>query len=83
MIVCTKALRFRGQSRQEQSGQGRRLFPTLILVANSTFEGTFYLSQASKVVDIPHREEKKDFFVYLSPLFEFATNINVLTGPVF
>jgi len=26
----------------------------LILVANSTFEGTFYLSEAPKLVDIPH-----------------------------
>jgi hypothetical protein len=49
-----------------------------ILVANSTFEEMFYFPQAPKVVDIPHREEKKDFFLwYLSLLFEFATNITL------
>jgi hypothetical protein len=41
----------------------------MISVANLTFEGTFYLSQASKVVDIPHREEKKDCFCGIFPYF--------------
>jgi hypothetical protein len=45
------------------------VFPRLIWVANSTFEGTFYLSQASKVVDIPYREEKKAFFCGIFPHF--------------
>jgi hypothetical protein len=41
----------------------------VVLVANSTFEGTFYFSQASRAVDIPHREEKKALFCGLFPHF--------------
>jgi hypothetical protein len=40
-----------------------------ILVAKSTFEGTFSCSQARKVVDIPHREEKHDLFCGIFPYF--------------
>ena len=47
----------------------------MIVLANSTFEGTFYFSQAPKAVDIPHQEEKNDLFVVSSPAFEFANNI--------
>jgi len=39
------------------------------LLANSTFEGTFYFSQAPKAVDIPHQEEKKDLFCGIFPHF--------------
>jgi len=45
------------------------LLSTLILFANSTFEGAFYFSQAPKVVDIPHREEKNDLFCGIFPHF--------------
>jgi len=37
------------------------------LLANSTFEGTFYFSQAPKMADIPHREEKNDLFCGIFP----------------
>jgi len=39
------------------------------LLANSTFEGTFYFSQAPKMADIPHREEKNAFFVVSFPTY--------------
>ncbi len=41
----------------------------MILLANSTLEGKFYFSQAPKVVDIPHREEKNDLFCGIFPHF--------------
>src|SRR6266436_7669682 len=41
----------------------------VILLANSTFEGTFYFSQAPKAVDIPHQEEKNDLFCGIFPHF--------------
>jgi len=53
-----------------------------ILVANSTFEGTFYLSQVSKVVDIPHREEKKDFFCGIFPHFLNSPPISFRVKPI-
>ncbi len=40
-----------------------------LLLANSTFEGTFYFSQARKMVHVPHREEKKGLFCSVSPHF--------------
>jgi hypothetical protein len=43
--------------------------PLEILVAKSTFEGTFSFSQARKGVDIPHQEEKKALFWGLFPHF--------------
>jgi hypothetical protein len=55
------------------AGAPRRM-PTVgggqkILVAKSTFEGTFSFSQARKGVDIPHQEEKKALFCGLFPHF--------------
>jgi hypothetical protein len=47
----------------------------MILLANSTFEGTFYFSQAPKVVDIPHREEKNDLFCGIFPHFLHSPTI--------
>src|SRR5258707_8699771 len=41
----------------------------MILLANSTFEGTFYFSQAPKMADIPHGEEKNDLFSGIFPHF--------------
>jgi hypothetical protein len=41
----------------------------MTLLGNSTFEGTFYFSQARKVVGIPHREEKKGFVCSIFPHF--------------
>ncbi len=46
-----------------------------IMLANSTFVGAFSFSQAPKVVDIPHREEKNDLFCSIFPTFEFANII--------
>jgi hypothetical protein len=40
-----------------------------MLLANSTFERTFYFSQAPKVVDIPHREENNAFLMVSFPTF--------------
>jgi hypothetical protein len=53
--------------------------PTKILLANSTFEGAFYFSQAWKVVHIPHREEKKDLFCGIFPHFLNSPTVS-LTG---
>ncbi len=44
-------------------------WPKVILVANSTFEGKFYFSHASKLVDIPHRGEKNNLFGGIFPHF--------------
>src|SRR2546425_883689 len=56
-----------------------------ILLANSTFEGTFYFSQAAKVVDIPYREEKSDLFCGIFPHFlnSPAVSFRVIVGAQF
>jgi hypothetical protein len=50
------------------------------LLANSTFEGTFYFSQAPKMADIPHREEKNDLFCGISPHFLNSPTISLSGG---
>src|SRR5260370_39471232 len=49
------------------------------VLANSTFEGTFYFFQAPKMADIPHREEKNDLFCGIFPHFLNSPTIS-LTG---
>ncbi len=52
----------------------------MILLANSTLKGTFYFSQAPKVVDIPHRKEKKDLFWGIFPHFLNSPTISLSGG---
>src|SRR5258708_7681302 len=54
-----------------------------ILLANSTFEGTFYFSQARKVVHIPHREEKKDPFWGIFPHFLNSPTVSFKSKGIF
>jgi hypothetical protein len=56
------------------------LLSVLTVLANSTFEGTFYFSQAPSVVDIPHREEKKDLYCGIFPHFLNSPTLSVLAA---
>ena len=51
-----------------------------LLLANSTFEGTFYFSQAPKMVDIPHREEENGLFCDIFP--HFLNSPTVIHAPL-